>query len=99
MKDMRLKRWKAFRRWAVTVVILFIIPLLFSTSLYSQSQQKAQTQPATSRDEQIDVAMDAFTDFDLLRLRAKPPVKRDAGITPPFKQVPPDAQKDFCPNC
>ena len=94
-----MKRWKALRRMVAVVLMASTVTVVAWSNLRAQSADKAKAPSAMSQDEQIDVAMNAFTDYDLLRLRARPPVKRGADIKPPFKQQPPDAQKDFCPQC
>jgi len=80
---------------SIMILIFAVGSLAPLSSVQAQDPQKTQIQA----DEKIDLAMGVFTDYDLLRLRARVPVKRGAPIKPPFKQEPPDAQTDFCPKC
>jgi hypothetical protein len=99
-KKIRLQKMRNFLRQVSMILITAIVALLPEGFLYAQTQEQVKAQAAVIMiDEKIDEAMGVFTDFDLLRLRARPPVKRGAPIKPPFKQEPPDAQKDFCPKC
>lgn len=84
------RRWKGLVR-QVVVVALAISGLLLIVGA------TAQAEPTMSRDEQIDLAMASLEDHDLLRLRVIPPMRKGPSLTPPYKQQPPKAQKDFRP--
>jgi len=87
-------------RWKASLIPALMISLALSgAGLAAQPSEQSKKQPPVNHDEQVDAAMNALADFDLLRLRVKPPEKKGASVTPPFKQQPPSAQKDFCPNC
>ena len=82
-----------------TFFAVAVISLAPAGLLHAQAPEKALEQAQVSSDQKIDQAMQVFTDYDLLRLRARGPVKKGPGVKPPFKQEPPSAQKDFCPKC
>lgn len=99
-KKIPLQDLRNFLRQVSMVLIAAAVVLLPEGFLYAQSQEQVKAQAAIIMiDEKIDEATGVFADLELLRLRARPPVKRGAPIKPPFKQEPPDAQKDFCPKC
>jgi hypothetical protein len=99
-KKIRLQGLRKFFRQASMVLIAAAVALLPEGFTYAQAQEQVEAQAAVIMiDEKIDQAMGVFADLELLRLRARPPVKRGAPIKPPFKQEPPDVQKNFCPQC
>ena len=99
-KKTRLQELRNFLRQAAMVFITGAVALLPEGFIYAQAPEQIKAAAAVFIiDEKIDRAMGVFADLELLRLRATPPVKRGAPIKPPFKQEPPDAQKDFCPKC